>query len=285
MSHKKIAITGSTGYLAGELMKELKDCEIIKLVREDFHLDSKHLADKISTADVIINLAGYPIIKRWTKSNKSKIYESRIITTSKLVNAISLLKKKIHLINASAIGIYSEKGIHTENSNSFSDGFIQGLLSDWEQEALKAGNTFVKITILRIGIVLSRQSVIIEKLMPFFKIGAGGRIGNGRQWMSFIHIHDLINSIRFIIDNEIEGVVNITAPNNTTNKEFTDTIASLMHKKAFLTVPVLILKLIYGKGAKIIYSGNRVLPEKLLNQGFKFKYPDINSALEEIVVH
>lgn len=173
-----------------------------------------------------------------TNSNKKKIYENRINTTSKLVDAISLLNKKIHLINTSAIGI-----------------------------------------------VLSKKSVMIKKLVPFFKFGAGGKIGNGKQWMSFIHIYDLVHSIRFIIEKELEGIVNITAPNNTTNIEFTKEIASLMHKPAFLTVPVFMLKLLYGKGAKIIYSGHRVFPEKLLNQGYKFKFPDINSALEEIVVH
>jgi NAD dependent epimerase/dehydratase family enzyme len=182
MSPKKVAIAGSTGYLAGELMKELKDYEIIKLVREDFHLDNRLLAEKINAADVIINLAGYPIIKRWTKSNRRKI-------------------------------------------------------------------------------------------------------GNGRQWMSFVHIYDLVHSIRFIIEKELEGIVNVTDPEYITNKEFTKAMSELIHKPAFLTVPVFLLKLFYGKGAEIIYSGNRVLPEKLLNQGFKFKYSNINSALEEIIFH
>jgi uncharacterized protein (TIGR01777 family) len=285
MSTKKVTITGSTGYLAGELMKELKEYEIIKLIREDFQLDKKQLAEKINTADVIINLAGYPIIKRWTNSNRKKIYESRINTTSKLVNAISLLKRRVHLINASAIGIYSEDGVHNENSRSFSDGFILKLITDWEREAMKATGTDIKITILRFGIVLSKNSEIIKKLMPFFKLGAGGKIGNGSQWMSFIHIYDLVHSMRFIIEKELEGIVNVTAPELTTNKEFTKIIAALIHKPAFLTVPVFVLKLFYGKGAEIICSGHRVLPEKLLNQGYKFKYPDINSALEEIIVH
>jgi uncharacterized protein (TIGR01777 family) len=285
MSPKKVAITGSTGYIAGELIKELKDYEIIRLIKEDFKLDKQQLSEKIASADVIINLAGYPIIKRWTKSNKRKIYASRINTTSKLVDTISLLNKKIHLINTSATGIYSEEGIHDENSTSFSDGFIFKVLMDWEREAMKAASPLIKLTIIRIGIVLSKRSIMIKKIVPLFKLGVGGKIGNGRQWMSFIHIYDLVNSIRFIIEKEMEGVVNITAPNNTTNNEFTKEIASLMHKPAFLTVPVFILKLIYGNGAKIIYSDNRVFPEKLLNQGFKFKYPDINSALEEIIVH
>jgi uncharacterized protein (TIGR01777 family) len=285
MSPKKVAITGATGYIAGELIKELKDYEIIRLIREDFKLDKQQLSEKIAGVDVIINMAGYPIVKKWTNSNKRKIYESRINTTSKLVDAISLLNKKIHLINASAIGIYGEEGIHKENSNSFSDGFIFRVLMDWEREAMKAAGPMNKITIIRIGIVLSNKSILIKKILPFFRLGVGGKIGNGRQWMSFVHIYDLIQAIRFIIERETEGVVNITAPNNTTNKEFTKAIASLMHKPAFLTIPVFILKLLYGNGAKIIYTGQRVFPEKLLNQGYSFKYSDIYSALEEIIVH
>jgi uncharacterized protein len=285
MSLKKVAIAGSTGYIAGELINELKDYEIIKLVKEDFQLDKKQLAKKIDSADVIVNLAGYPIIKRWTDSNKKKIYESRINTTSKIVDAISLLNKRMHLINTSAIGIYSEEGIHNENSRSFSDGFIIKILMDWEKEAMKAADSLIKVTIIRIGIVLSKESDMIKRILPFFKLGVGGKIGNGRQWMSFIHIYDLVRSIRFIIENELDGIINITAPVSTTNKEFTKSIAELLHMPAFLNVPVLFLKLLYGSGAKIIYSGNRVLPERLINQGFKFKYPDIHSALMEIIVY
>jgi uncharacterized protein (TIGR01777 family) len=285
MSPKKVAITGSTGYIAGELINALKDYEIVRLKKEDFKLDKQQLSEKIADVNVIINLAGYPIIKRWTKSNKKKIYESRINTTSKLVGAISLINKKIHLINASAIGIYSEEGMHMENSNSFSGGFIFRVLMDWEKEAMKAASPMIKITIIRIGIVLSKRSFIIKKIMPLFKLGAGSKIGNGRQWMSFIHIYDLINSVKFIIEKELEGIVNLTAPNSTTNIEFTKKFAGIMHKPAFMTVPVFILKILYGKGAKIIFSGQSVFPQKLLNQGFKFKYPDINSALEEIIVH
>jgi len=285
MNSKKIAIAGSTGFIAGELIKELKEYEIIKLVRNDFSLNREQLAEKIKTADVIINLAGYPIIKRWTKFNRKKIYDSRIKTTIKLVDAISLIEKKVHFINTSAIGIYCEQGIHNEESQSFSEGFILKLVMDWEHEAMKAANSLNKVTILRIGIVLAKESDLIKKINLVFKAGFGGKIGTGKQWMSFIHIHDLINSIKFIIKSELTGIVNLTAPNNVTNKEFTKIVSGLLKRPAFLTIPVIMLKLLYGKGAKIIYTGHRVLPEKLINQGFIFKYPDINSALKEIIVH
>jgi hypothetical protein len=285
MNVKKIAIAGSTGFIAGKLIKELKEYEIIHLIRNDFYQSNEQLAEKINTADIIINLTGYPIIKRWTKSNMKKIYDSRINTTSKLVRAMMLLDRNIHFINASAIGIYSAEGIHNEESMSFSEGFIYKLILDWENEAMKAKEATDKISILRIGIVLTEEAGLIKKIYPMFKAGLGGRLGTGEQWMSFIHINDLINAIKFIIHKELTGIINLTAPNNVTNIEFTKTLSGLLNKPAFIVIPVLLLKLLYGKGSKIIYSGHRVLPEKLLNQGFIFKYPDINSAIQEIIVH
>lgn len=285
MNTKKIAIAGSTGFIAGELKKELIEYEIISLVRNDFNWNSEHLAEKIKTADVIINLAGYPIIKRWTKYNRQKIYDSRIKTTAQLVEAISLLDKNVHFINTSAIGIYSEQGIHNEESRSFSEGFMFRLVMDWEREAMKAKKSINKVSILRIGIVLTKKSGFIKKIYPIFKAGIGGKIGTGEQWMSFIHIYDLVNSIKFIIQKELTGIFNLTAPNWVTNKEFTTVLSGLIKRPAFMNIPVLMLKLLYGKGSEIIYSGNRVLPERLLNQGFIFKYPDINSALNDIIVH
>jgi len=285
MNPMKIAIAGSTGFIAGELIRELHNYEIIKLARNDLFLIKEKLAEKIKDADVIINLAGYPIIKRWTKSNRKKIYDSRINTTRKLVESISLLNKNIHFINASAIGIYGEQEIHTEESKSYSEGFILKFLTDWEYEAMKAANIVNKVTILRIGIVLAKDSGLIKRIMPMFKSGLGGRIGSGKQWMSFIHISDLVSAMHFIIRNELTGIINITTPNYTTNKEFTKTMAGLLKRPAFLVVTVPVLKLLFGKGAKIIYSGNRVLPEKLINEGYIFKYPEIKSALEEIIVY
>ena len=285
MKSNTIAVAGSTGFIAGELIKNLKEHQIIKLKRDDFSLNDEQIASKIKDADIIINLAGSPIIKRWTRANKKEIYNSRIITTSKLVNAISLLKKDIHLINTSAIGIYSEQNIHDEESMSYSSGFICDLIKDWEQEAMKLPQSCNNLTIMRIGIVLTKQSGLLNKMYPMFKIGLGGKIGSGNQWMSFIHIEDLVNSIKFIIQNKITGIVNITTPRFIINKEFTYILSRLMKRPAFITIPVSLLKLIYGEGSSIICSSHRILPKRLLNMGFEFKYPDIKSALKDLIVH
>lgn len=285
MNSKIIAIAGSTGFIAGELMKNLQEYQIIRIKRDDFSLNGEQLASKIKDADVIINLTGSPTIRRWTHANKRKIYNSRIVTTSKLVNAISFLGKDIHFINASAIGIYSEQGIHNEESKSFSGGFIFNVVSDWEQTAMKFPKYSTNLTIIRIGIVLAKQSGLLKKIYPVFKLGLGGKIGSGNQWMSFIHIEDLVNSIKFIVQKKLTGIVNITTPNFITNKEFTSIFSDLLKRPAFMPIPVLLLKLLYGEGSRIIFTGHRVLPEKLLKSGFKFKFPDINSALKDLTVH
>jgi uncharacterized protein len=285
MNSKIIAIAGSTGFIAGELIKNLKEYEIIRLKRDVFSLNNEQLASKIKDADIIINLAGSPIIKRWTNANKKKIYNSRIITTTKLVNAVSLLGKDIHFINASAIGIYDEQGIHNEESKSFSVGFIYEVINDWEREAMKLPKYINNLTIIRIGIVLSKQTGLLKKIYPIFKAGLGGKIGSGNQWLSFIHIKDLISSIKFIIQTKMVGIVNLTTPDYVTNKEFTKILSDFIKRPAFVPIPVLLLKLLYGEGSRIIYTGQRVLPERLLNSGFKFKYPDIFSALKDLTVH
>ncbi len=285
MNSKIIAIAGSTGFIASYLIKNLEEYEIIRLKRNDFSLNNEQLASKIKDTDIIINFAGSQIIKRWTYANKRKIYNSRLETTTKLVQAVSLLGKDIHFINASAIGIYNEQGIHNEESKSFSNGFIYEVIKDWEREAMKLPQYINNLTIIRIGIVLSEKAGLLHNIYPLFKAGLGGRIGSGNQWMSFIHIKDLVGSIKFIIQKKLVGIVNITTPNYVSNKEFTKVLSEFLKRPAFIPVPVLLLKLIYGEGSRIIFSGQRVLPERLINNGFKFNYPDINSALKDLIVH
>ena len=163
MNPMKIAIAGSSGFIAGELIREFNNYEIIKLVRNDFSLIKEELAEKIKDADVIINLAGYPIIKRWTKSNKRKFMTVELKQPQNWWMLFHCLRKNIHFINASAIGIYGEQDIHTEESRSYSEGFIYEVLTDWEHEAMKAANIVNNVTILRIGIVLAKDSGLIKK--------------------------------------------------------------------------------------------------------------------------
>ncbi len=283
MQKNVIAITGSTGFIASHLMKELKEYEFIKITREDFKREQKELKEKIRDSEAVINLAGAPIIKRWTNRNKKEIFDSRIETTRKIRKAIQKINKPIHLLSGSAIGIYDEKGEHTEASNKYSDGFLYEVIYNWEKEATGENKGILNPTILRIGIVLAKDGGIYRTMRPFFKNSLGGKIGTGKQWMSFIHIVDLVNAIKFIMERNIRGVVNITAPDPVENKKFTQVMAQLMKKPAFLTIPNFALRLIYGEGASVIYTGQKVIPEILIKNGFEYKFPGIEAALMEII--
>ncbi len=260
----------------------MKEFSFIPLTRKDFTGDEKGLYNKIKDADIIINLAGVPIIKRWTKKNKDEIYQSRIITTRKLVHAVEMMDHSVHLISASAIGIYNDVNRNDEASRNLSEGFIKDLLVDWEAEAFNIGEPN-KISVIRIGLVMSPQGGMIKRLLPLFKLGLGGTIGNGEQMMSFIHIEDLVRSIDYIIREEVEGIVNLTSPAPVSNKDFTKSFGRILRRPALLKVPKFILKLMFGKGAEIIASGKSVYPGVLINKGFIFKYPDLNSTLKNII--
>jgi len=281
---KRIAITGSTGFIAGRIISQLEGYSFILLKRRDFSDDATALSEKLRDADIVINLAGAPIIKRWTARNMEEIYNSRILTTRKLVKAMELVDKDIHLISASAIGIYDSINIHNESSRKLSAGFAKDLLEDWEAEAGRAKTiTNSRVSIIRIGLVISRHGGIMKRLKPLFKMGLGGTIGTGQQFMSFIHIDDMMNAIEFIIEKKLEGIINLTAPEPVNNKEFTKSLGKILRMPAFLKVPVFMLKLAFGKGAETIISGQLVAPGVLMAEGFTFIYPDINSTLKNII--
>ena len=284
MESKIIAISGATGFIAEHLINAFKEYKTILITREDFKGKSDILFEKIIKADVLINLAGEPIIKRWNKNNKQAIMNSRIDTTTKILKGIQLTGKNIHLLSASAIGIYNDKGIHNEQSCQYSEGFLYEVIENWEMLIRKTRLKNLKWTILRIGIVLAGNGGFYRRVKPIFKIGLGGKIGNGKQWMSFIHIDDLVNAVRFIIEKELDGIFNLTAPNPVTNKEFTQVIARIFKKPAIIPLPIMALKIVFGEGASVIYSGQNVIPERLITEGFKFKYPDIESTLKAISV-
>ena len=264
-------------------MSGLRNYSFISLSRKDFEKDNQDLFEKIKQAETVLNLAGSPILKRWTRKTKKAICASRIEPTRKLADAIGMMDHDVHLLSASAIGIYDNMNIHHEDSREYSEGFIRELLDEWEKEAMKISNGRHQVTILRIGLVISGRGGILKYLWPVFKMGFGGTLGNGKQMMSFIHIDDLISAIDFIIRKEIYGIVNLTAPAPVTNREFTKIFSAILRKPAFLKIPGFILKLMFGKGADIILSGQHVHPGVLLGKGFIFKYPDIRSALKNAI--
>jgi len=242
--------------------------------------DNEFLATKIEGADAVINLAGAPILKRWTENYRKKIYNSRIETTRKIANAIlhAKVKPKVFISN-SAIGIYDSVNVHTEESTGFSDNFLGKVCRDWEAEALAAvGNA--RVVLLRTGVVLSSKGGALKAAHGPFSFGLGGIIGKGDQPFSWVHIRDLVHIYQTILENEnISGVVNAVAPNPTTNFHFTKTFGKVLNQITVFKIPIFALKAIYGDAASTLTEGQNVVPEKLLKNGFEFEFPTIEKAL------
>jgi hypothetical protein len=236
-------------------------------------------------ADAIVNLAGEPIAQRWTREAKRKIRESRIVGTRRLVQALAQLPKRPGvLVSASAIGYYGNRGdeILTESSAPAS-GFLAELCRDWEKEADAAESLGVRVVKLRIGVVLGSGGGALARMLPPFKMGVGGRLGSGKQWMSWIHIDDVAGLIRFALDDPtIRGPVNATAPNPVTNAEFTGILASALHRPAFMPVPAVALKTLFGEMSSVLLDSQRVLPRVAESAGYQFKYKALPPALAQL---
>ena len=284
----KIAIAGSSGfigkYLSSFLLKS--ENEIIKISRKDLESGSNHVAKLIKSANVVINLAGAPVLQRWTKKNQKQILSSRVDTTRILAAAVlyNLPDSRPLFINASAIGIYKIGQTHTEMSKHFGNDFLSDVCQKWEHEAKVLGNSAIRLIIMRLGIVLGKEGGTLKTMLPIFKIGLGGRLGSGEQPFSFIHIEDLCRGIEHLINNQqSEGLYNLVGPHVVTNQVFTKTISHILHRPAFFAVPTFILKVIYGKASDIICKGSTVIPEHLLKEGFEFKFPEISLALNDLL--
>lgn len=268
----KIAISGASGFVGSALTKSFEN--VIAISRKDFETGN---LDQIKECDVVINLAGAPIIKRWSDTYKNELYNSRIDTTKALVKAINDSNVK-HFISTSAVGFYpEEKPCDEITCSEGGDDFLANLCKDWENEAFKCN----KLTsILRFGIVLDKNGGALTQMYTPFSLGLGGPIGDGKSWFSWVDLVDLVSMFHFLIEKELGGVYNATAPNPITNKEFTKQFAQVLKKPAFLPVPKFALHLLYSEGATVLTGSKRVYPKELLKQGFKFQYADIQECLK-----
>lgn len=282
----KIAISGANGYIAKNLAPELKGAghTVIPIERRILY-NVDQLSELLSGAEVVINLAGAPILQRWTAVNKKEIFKSRIETTQNIVNAINSLpdNKKPHIfISASAIGIYSSGMTHSEDSNSYSTDFVGEVVKNWESASVDLSPK-VRRVVFRIGLIMGKEAKTIQKLVPIFKLGLGGKIGSGKQPFPFVHIYDVVNAILWGIENEqANGIYNLVAPDNIDNKTFTRALANSINRTAFFTVPEFILKLVLGEASSLLLQSPQVMPERLINEGFVFLFPGIKSCLAEI---
>jgi len=240
--------------------------------------------EEVRDQDVVINLAGASIFRRWDDNAKKSIYESRILTTRNIVEAMPD-KRGTLLCNTSAVGYYGFRGDEklTEKDGP-GDDFLAGVCVDWEKEANKAINKGARVAITRFGIVLGKTGGVLGKMIPAFKRFAGGPLGNGEQWFSWIHMEDLLNAFLFVVENKnMYGPINFCSPDPVRNRDFAKALGKVLFRPAFLPMPAFILRIALGEFGSVLLEGQRVIPSVLLSCGFAFKYPDITAALREVV--
>jgi uncharacterized protein len=283
----KIAITGSSGYIGQKLIIKLQNegFECIRVKREFWNGRVERISELLANTDVVINLAGAPVLKRWTLKNKNEIYSSRVHTTQKLVSAIHLLpeiKRPHTFISISAIGIYKNNETHDESSDRFSNDFLGELVLNWESASATLPEKIRRV-VFRTGLVLGNDSKTIKNMLPAFKMYLGGKIGNGKQAFPFIHIDDLVSAFVWAIKNTgATGIYNLVAPQVITNRQFTKQLAKKLNRPSFLMIPSFILKLVFGKAAQLLIKSPTVIPERLKNNSFIFMKPSIEEALNGI---
>ncbi|MDP3285026.1 MAG: TIGR01777 family oxidoreductase, partial [Desulfobacterales bacterium] len=232
----------------------------------------------------VINLAGRSKFRRWNEKYKKSIYESRILTTRNLVEALPS-GREITLCSTSAAGYYGNRGddILTESEPPGSD-FLAVVCRDWEEEAFNAKDKGVRVVAARFGVVLGKGGGALGKMIPAIRFFAGGPVGNGRQWFPWIHIEDLISAMLFVFDNKaVSGPLNFTSPGSVRNTELVKAIAAVLHRPSFMPAPAFLIRIILGEFGSSILASQRVMPERLLKYGFSFRYPDINNAISNIV--
>lgn len=292
-------ITGGTGFIGRNLVKRLakpvvlgRDPERIRRELGDVEANrwdarSPLDPDLFTGIDTVFHLAGEPIASgRWDTEKKERIRKSRVEGTRLLVDALGrTAAPPATLICASAIGFYGSRGdeILSESSPAGHD-FLAGVCGEWEEEAKRAERFGVRVVSLRIGVVLGPDGGALEKMLPPFRLGLGGRLGSGRQYMSWIHRDDLVGLLLHAADNEtLHGPVNAVAPQPVTNREFTATLARVLHRPALLPVPAFILKMALGEFADVLLGSQRVIPEKAQKAGFHFAHQRLDETLAGLV--
>jgi len=278
----KIAISGATGFVGKHLIDffSKQNIDIVPITRDKLKLNDNEFRDYLEGVDAIFNLAGAPIIKKWSESYKKVLYSSRIDTTQKIATAIENLEKKPKVfISTSAVGIYANRAVYSENNFEYADDFLSKLCQDWEAKALSVKD-ITKVSIFRFGIVLGKDGGALKQMLTPFKLGLGGNIGSGKQGFSFIHIDDLINAYDFVLKRELEGVFNLGSPEPTDNAGLTKALGKALNRPTFLPLPEFVLNIIFGEGARVLTDGQQMIPKRLLDEGFEFKYKNIDETIE-----
>ena len=297
----KIFITGATGFVGSNLAKSLVHAghRVIAVSRSEpqqrVDPDTYHFiaADttrsgpwqrELADADAVVNLAGASIFKRWTKKYKKQIYDSRILTTRNVVDALPS-ETDIVLCSASGSGYYGNRkdDILKEDERAGSD-FLAGVSIDWEREALLASAKGARVAVMRFGVILGKNGGAMAKLIPAFKMFVGGPLGDGKQWFPWLHLDDLMAAIEFVLDHqEVNGPLNFCAPNPVRNRELAHALGEVLGRPSAMPAPAFMIRLAMGEFGDVFLGSQRAVPAKLLNHGFSFQYPEIRGAIRAIV--
>lgn len=302
----RIAITGATGTIGSAVCRGLlaRGDQPVALSRDPARATTKlpdgvesHAwpdplaspppAEALAGADAVIHLIGEPVSQRWTPEAKQRIRDSRVLSTRNLVAGLKALEggqRPAVLVSQSATGYYGPRGgEQLDEAASPGSDFLAGVVSAWEQEALKAAPS-CRVVVTRTGVVLSSSGGALAKMLPFFRAGIGGPVAGGRQYVPWIHIDDLTAALLFCVDNSnVSGAVNATAPRPVDNAELSKALGRALHRPAVLPVPGFALKLLYGEMSEIVTTGQRAVPKKLEESGFGFSQPEIEPALRDVL--
>lgn len=298
----KLLVTGATGLVGQALCRSLKNDghTIVALSRS---ADRSRVpfaeavyawqpaaglppAEAFAGVDCIVHLAGESVAgRRWSEEQKRRIRESRVTGTQNLVAAIErLAQRPTTFICASAVGYYGNRGdeVLTETSPAGS-GFLSDVCVEWEREAGRAASLGLRTVTMRIGVVLSAKGGALQQMLPIFRLGIAGKLGSGQQWFPWIHIDDVIGLFRQAIESDQSGLVNVVAPGEVRNAEFTEKLAAQLHRPAFLAAPEFGLKLMMGEMAAVVLASQRVRPVTAQERGYRFRYPDLSAALRDVL--
>lgn len=293
----RILVSGASGPIGAALLPSLRErgYEVTRLVRRPMAGDHEIswdpsnaiLPDAVSGFDAVIHLAGESIAERWTAEKKRKIRDSRVLGTKNLAEALAQAPARPKVfINSSAIGYYGDRGdeILTEQSPP-GTGYLPEVCREWEAAAEPAANAGIRAVQMRTGVVLSPRGGALGKMLTPFKLGVGGRIGSGRQWMSWIDVQDMVGAIHHILNAEsLHGPVNMVAPNPVTNSEFTKTLGSALSRPTIFPLPPFAVKLAFGEmGETVLLGSQRVQPERLLASGYKFQFNELRASLGHLL--